>query len=65
MDKKIKMLVVPSDASGIYKFRSGDPHIYIQEHYKDQFYINIIYMKHFTNNDLVKFIKQNYIIQFH
>lgn len=65
MDKKIKILVVPSDASGIYKFRSGDPHIYIQEHYKDEFDIDIIYMKDFPINDLANFFKQYDIIQFH
>ena len=35
MDKKIKMLVIPSDRTGVGKFRSVDPHVYIGEHYSD------------------------------
>ena len=41
MNKKIKMLVIPSDKSGCGKFRSVDPHVYIAEHYGDEFDIDI------------------------
>ena len=37
MNGKIKMLVIPSDHSGCGKYRSVDPHVYIQEHYGDEF----------------------------
>ena len=37
MEKKIKILVIPSDHYGCGKFRSVDPHVYIGEHYKDEF----------------------------
>ena len=43
MDKKIKMLVIPSDRTGVGKFRSVDPHVYIAEHYKDEFDIDVVY----------------------
>ena len=43
MDKKIKMLVIPSDRfGGVGKYRSVDPHVYISEHYKDEFDIDIV-----------------------
>ena len=41
--KKIKMLVIPSDRTGVGKFRSVDPHVYIAEHYKDEFDIDVVY----------------------
>ena len=43
MDKKIKMLVIPSDRYGVGFFRSLQPHQYIQEHYQDMFDIDIVY----------------------
>ena len=41
---KIKMLVIPSDRMGVGKFRSVDPHVYIAEHYADEFDIDICYI---------------------
>lgn len=64
-NKKIKMLVVPSDTTGVFKFREGDPHIYIQEHYGDEFDIDIIYMKDFPIDNLAEFFGQYDLIQFH
>lgn len=43
MDKKIKMLVIPSDRTGVGYFRSVAPHSYIAEHYSDEFDIDIVY----------------------
>lgn len=43
MNEKIKILVIPSDKHGCGKFRSVDPHVYIQEHYGDEFQIDIVY----------------------
>lgn len=40
---KIKVLVVPSDRSGVGKFRSVDPHIFLQNQYPDDFHIDIVY----------------------
>jgi glycosyltransferase involved in cell wall biosynthesis len=63
MDKKIKMLVVPSDRTGVGKFRSIDPHVYIAEHYKDEFDIDIVYQ--LPKENLEGFLKQYDIIHIH
>ena len=63
MDKKIKMLVIPSDKSGCGKFRSVDPHVYIAEHYGDEFDIDIVY--NMPNGDLEAFLKQYDLIHIH
>lgn len=61
--KKIKMLVIPSDHSGVGKFRSVDPHQYIAENYSDEFDVDIMY--NLPNGDLESFLKQYDIIHFH
>ena len=40
---KIKILVLPSDKSGVGKFRSLEPHIFLQNQYPDDFYVDIDY----------------------
>lgn len=40
---KIKVLVVPSDRTGVGKFRSVDPHVFLQNLYGDDFHVDIIY----------------------
>lgn len=63
MNKKIKMLVIPSDTTGVGKFRSVDPHVYIAEHYGDEFDIDIVY--NMPNGDLEAFLKQYDLIHIH
>ena len=63
MDKKIKMLVIPSDRTGVGKFRSVAPHVYIQEHYGDEFDVDIVYGM--PQGDLEAFLKQYDIIHIH
>lgn len=63
MDKKIKMLVIPSDRTGVGKFRSVDPHIYIEENYGDEFDVDIVY--NMPNGDLEAFLKQYDLIHIH
>ena len=63
MNKKIKMLVIPSDKSGCGKFRSVDPHVYIAEHYGDEFDVDIVY--NMPNGDLEAFLKQYDLIHIH
>ena len=63
--KKIKILVVPSDASGVGYYRSIWPHEYIQENYSSTFDIDIVYLRDFPQNDLVGFLQQYDIISFH
>lgn len=61
-EKKIKILVVASDRTGVSKFRSVDPHLALQEKYPDEFHIDIDYNPDINNDD---FIKQYNIIHFH
>jgi glycosyltransferase involved in cell wall biosynthesis len=63
MDKKIKMLVIPSDKTGVGKFRSVDPHVYIAEHYGDEFDVDVVY--NMPNGDLETFLKQYDLIHIH
>ena len=63
MNKKIKMLVIPSDRTGVGKFRSVDPHVYIEENYGDEFDIDIVY--NMPNGDLEAFLKQYDLIHIH
>jgi hypothetical protein len=63
MDKKIKMLVIPSDRTGVGKFRSVDPHVYINEHYSDEFDVDIVY--EMPKGDLESFLKQYDLIHIH
>ena len=59
---KIKLLVVPSDRSGVGKFRSVDPHIFLQNQYPDEFHVDIIYEPPY---DDFTFWTQYQIVAFH
>ena len=59
---KIKVLVVPSDRTGVGKFRSVDPHIFLQNLYGDEFHVDIIFD---PNMDDMNFWKQYQIVAFH
>ena len=63
MDKKIKMLVIPSDRTGVGKFRSVDPHVYIAEHYGDEFDVDIVY--DIPKGNLEDFLKKYDLIHIH
>jgi glycosyltransferase involved in cell wall biosynthesis len=43
MKEKIKVLVLPSDTTGVGKFRSLDPHTFLQDMYPDDFHVDIDY----------------------
>jgi glycosyltransferase involved in cell wall biosynthesis len=63
---KIKVLVVPSDRSGVSKFRSVDPHLKLQELYGNDFFIDIVTAG--TDNfnwDDDNFIKGFDVVHFH
>jgi glycosyltransferase involved in cell wall biosynthesis len=60
MSDKIKVLVLPSDTSGVGKYRSVDPHVYLNNHYKDEFFVDIL----FDNIDGVNF-SDYHIVHFH
>lgn len=63
MDRKIRMLVIPSDRTGVGKFRSVSPHTYIQEHYPDEFDIDIVY--NLPRENLDTYLKQYDLIHVH
>jgi len=43
MKEKIKVLVLPSDTTGVGKFRSVDPHTFLQDLYTEDFHVDIDY----------------------
>ena len=59
---KIKVLVVPSDRTGVGKFRSVDPHVFLQNLYGDDFHVDIIYEPSY---DDMNFWKEYQIVAFH
>jgi glycosyltransferase involved in cell wall biosynthesis len=56
---KIKILVLPSDKTGVGKFRSVDPHVCLQKNHPEDFHVDIDYepklgdMEYFKNYDIV------------
>lgn len=59
---KIKILVVPSDRTGVSYYRSTIPHIKLQEYYPSDFYVDIDYEPDLGNDE---FLKQYDIIHYH
>ena len=59
---KIKVLVIPSDRTGVGKFRSIDPHICLQKLYPDEFHVDIVFELDFSD---INFWKQYQIVHFH
>ena len=61
---KINVLVLPSDKTGVGKFRSVDPHIKLQNMYPDEFNVDIDYepkvndLNYWKNYQLFIFIDQ-------
>lgn len=60
--KKTKVLVLPSDTSGVSKFRSVDPHLWLEKFYPEEFHIDISYEVNFND---INFWKQYDIVHFH
>jgi len=59
---KINVLVLPSDRTGVGKFRSVEPHIFLQNKYPEDFHIDIDYEPK-VNDD--NFWKKYDIVHFH
>ena len=59
---KIKVLVVPSDRTGVSYFRSTIPHIKLEEYYPDDFYIDIDYEPKLDDDE---YLKQYDLIHYH
>lgn len=59
---KLKVLVVPSDRTGVSFFRSTKPHIALEEYYPDEFSVDIDYEPQLNNDN---WLKQYDIIHYH
>ena len=62
MSKKIRVLVLPSDKTGVGKFRSVDPHVMLQNNHSDEFHIDIDYEPKLND---INYWKQYDIVHFH
>ena len=63
MDKpKYKILVVPSDRTGVSKFRSVDPHVHLQKMYPDEFWVDVDYEPKLEDEN---WLKQYDLILYH
>jgi len=59
---KYKILVLPSDRTGVSKFRSLDQHLYLQKMYPDEFWIDIDYAPRLEDDN---FLKKYDLIHYH
>jgi len=62
MKEKIKVLVVPSDSTGVGRFRSINPHTFLQSKYSEDFHVDIDYNPDLNN---LNYFKQYQIVHFH
>ena len=60
--KKIKVLVVPSDRTGVSYYRSTIPHIKLEEYFPKEFHVDIDYEPELNNDN---FLKQYDVIHYH
>ena len=59
------MLVVPSDRTGVGRYRSISPHVYIGEHYGEEFDVDIVYINDFPKDDLEGFFGKYDLVHIH
>ncbi len=59
---KYRILVIPSDRTGVSKFRSLDPHLYLQKLYPEEFWVDIDYEPKLNDE---KFLKKYDLIHYH
>jgi glycosyltransferase involved in cell wall biosynthesis len=60
--KKIKVLVVPSDRTGVSYYRSTNPHIALENNYPNEFHVDVDYEPQLNNDE---WLKQYDIIHYH
>ena len=60
--RKLKVLVVPSDRTGVSYYRSTNPHIALENNYPDEFTVDIDYEPQLDNDE---WLKQYDIIHYH
>jgi glycosyltransferase involved in cell wall biosynthesis len=61
-NKKIKVLVVPSDTTGVGTYRSINPHLALTNNYPDEFHVDIDFKPNLENDE---WLKQYDIIHYH
>ena len=59
---KIKILCLPSDRTGVGKFRSVDPHVALQNQFPDDFHVDIVYDPPMNDDN---FWKNYQIVSYH
>ena len=59
---KIKVLVLPSDKTGVGKFRSIDPHVMLQNNHSEDFHVDIDYEPKIND---INYWRQYDIVHFH
>jgi glycosyltransferase involved in cell wall biosynthesis len=59
---KINILVLPSDRTGVGKYRSVDPHIYLQNNHSEEFHVDIDYEPKLDDDN---YWKKYQIVHFH
>jgi len=59
---KYKILVIPSDRTGVSKFRSVDPHLCLQKLYPEEFWVDIDYEPKLNDPE---WVKQYDLIHYH
>jgi len=62
MSEKIKVLVLPSDKTGVGKFRSVDPHVMLQNMYPNDFHVDIDYEPRIND---INYWRQYQIVHIH
>lgn len=62
MSKKIKVLVVPSDRTGVSYYRSTKPHLHLETLFPDDFHVDIDYEPQLGNPE---WLKQYDIVHYH
>jgi glycosyltransferase involved in cell wall biosynthesis len=60
--KKIKVLVVPSDRTGVSYFRSTNPHIALENNFPNEFHVDVDYEPQLNNDE---WLQQYDIIHYH
>jgi glycosyltransferase involved in cell wall biosynthesis len=60
--KKLKVLVVPSDRTGVSYYRSTKPHICLEQMFPDEFHVDIEYEPELENDE---WLKQYDIVHYH
>lgn len=61
-NKKIKVLVLPSDRTGVSYFRSTNPHIALENKYPDEFHVDVEYEPNLNDDE---WLKQYDLIHYH